>query len=59
MRDIILNHLAVDKATLYDFFISSVDNNTYPKWTEEHIDELCDNFIVISKEYFDEHVKGD
>lgn len=40
----------LDKATLIDFFISSVDKEQEPVWTEEYIEELLDNFDVIPKE---------
>ena len=54
MKNFKLIDLAVDKTTLYDFFISSVNPEDYPKQTEEHIDELYDNFIIIPKEIINE-----
>lgn len=40
----------LDRTTLIDFFINSVDNEQKPIWTEEHIEELLDNFDVIARE---------
>lgn len=40
----------LDKSTLTDFFISSVDEEQSPIWTDEHIEELLYNFDVIPKE---------
>lgn len=37
---------AMDGATLFDWYISSVMDGT-PVWTEEHIDELLRDFLVI------------
>lgn len=37
---------AMDGATLFDWYISSVGDGT-PVWTEEHIDELLGDFLVI------------
>lgn len=39
---------AVDFGYLYDWFIHSVRDEP-PVWTEEHIDELLESFIVIPK----------
>ena len=39
----------VDFGYLCDWFIHSVGDEQ-PVWTEEHIDELLDGFIVIPKE---------
>lgn len=39
---------SVDAAYLYDWYISSVDDNP-PHWTEEHINELCKDFYLIPK----------
>jgi predicted RNA-binding Zn-ribbon protein involved in translation (DUF1610 family) len=36
----------MDGATLFDWYISSVVDGT-PVWTEEHIDELLRDFLVI------------
>ena len=35
---------------LYDFLITSVDDTQEPIWTEAHIKELLDNFIIKWKE---------
>ena len=39
---------AVDKGYLYDWYIHSV-NDDEPVWTESHIEELCNDFILIPK----------
>lgn len=41
---------AMDIATLYDWYISSVSQDDEPVWTEKHIDELFRDFYVIPKE---------
>lgn len=41
---------AWDEGTLQDWYLSSIDNTIPPIWTEEHISELCNDFIVIPKE---------
>lgn len=41
---------AMDETTLTDWYISSVDNIfETPVWTEEHIEELLNDFYVIPK----------
>lgn len=40
---------AWDGGTLQDWYMNSIDNTIPPIWTEEHISELCDDFIVIPK----------
>lgn len=40
---------AMDSGTLSDWYISSVGNES-PVWTEEHIDELLNDFYVIPKD---------
>lgn len=37
---------AMDAATLFDWYISSVGKDP-PVWTEEHLDELLRDFLVI------------
>lgn len=44
-----LERESYDHATLSDWYISSVDNST-PVWTDEHIDELLNDFYVIPRE---------
>lgn len=39
----------VDSAYLFDWYISSVPETDAPVWTEEHIDELCNDFYLIPK----------
>ena len=40
---------AYDYATLYDWYIASVTDDT-PVWTEEHLEELLNDFNVIPKD---------
>lgn len=35
---------------LQDWYIHSVNPDDKPQWTDEHIEELCDDFYVIPKE---------
>lgn len=39
---------AVGEGYLYDWYIHSVQGGE-PEWTEEHIKELCQDFILIPK----------
>lgn len=41
---------AMDKSTLYDWYVTSVVQKDTPVWTEEHIEELLNDFYVIPKE---------
>lgn len=50
-----LERESYDHATLADWYISSVGNET-PVWTEEHIDELLNDFYVIPREIYLEPV---
>lgn len=38
-----------DFATLADWYINSVSSDDTPVWTEEHIEELLNDFYVIPK----------
>lgn len=40
----------MDFGTLVDWYISSVSPDDTPVWTEEHIEELLNNFYVIPKD---------
>lgn len=40
---------AWSEETLIDWYLNSIENATPPVWTEEHISELCNDFIVIPK----------
>lgn len=40
---------AVDESYLLDWYISSVSEEDEPVWTEEHIKELHNDFIVIPR----------
>lgn len=40
---------AYDRQTLYDWYISSVCDGD-PVWTEEHLDELLNDFLLIPKD---------
>ena len=41
---------AMDKSTLYDWYITSVSPEDEPVWTDRHIKELLNDFYVIPKE---------
>ena len=41
---------AVDFGYLSDWYINSIDNTIPPIWTDEHIEELLNDFCVIPKE---------
>lgn len=41
-----MNQKSIPYHTLYDFLITSVDETQEPIWTEEHIKEMLDNFVV-------------
>lgn len=45
----ILEESSVDRGDLSDWYISSVSENSNPVWTEEHLDELFGDFILIPK----------
>ena len=40
----------MSKDELTNWFVDSVLPNDEPVWTEKHINELLDNFYVISKD---------
>lgn len=40
---------AMDAPTLYDWYLNSVSPVDTPVWTEEHLDELLNDFYVIPK----------
>ena len=42
----------IDYQTLCDFLISSVSEEEKPVWTEEHIEELLENFEVRWKDAY-------
>ena len=41
---------AYDMDTLEDWYINSVSDNDTPVWTEEHLEELLNDFYVIPKD---------
>lgn len=41
---------AYDIGTLEDWYINSVSQNDIPIWTEEHLEELLNDFYVIPKD---------
>lgn len=41
---------AMDESTLYDWYATSVVQTDTPVWTEEHIEELLNDFYVIPKD---------
>ena len=40
----------IDRGSLSDWYISYVNANDTPVWTEEHLDELFKDFYLIPKE---------
>lgn len=42
-------NVSVGEAYLTDWYIHSIDNEKDPVWTEKHIQELCNDFILIPK----------
>ena len=49
MDEYISRESAVNAGYLSDWYISSVGNES-PVWTDEHIDELLNDFLVIPKD---------
>ena len=43
-------HTIMSEGTLTDWYISSVSDDDTPVWTDEHIEELCNDFYVIPKD---------
>ena len=41
---------AYDMDTLEDWYINSVSDNDTPVWTDEHLEELLNDFYVIPKD---------
>lgn len=41
-----MNQKSIPRGRLIDFLINSVDERKEPIWTEKHIDEMLDNFVV-------------
>jgi hypothetical protein len=41
---------AMDKSTLYDWYVTSVKQKDTPVWTGEHIEELWNDFYIIPKD---------
>lgn len=41
-----MNKKSIPYNTLVDFLINSVDETKKPIWTEAHIEEMLDNFVV-------------
>lgn len=56
MSEYISREEAVDAGYLSDWYISSVDDEP-PVWTDAHIDELLNDFIVIPKDTKGKHGK--
>ncbi len=50
MDEYISKDEAMDAGTLCNWYISSIDETVPPVWTEEHIEELLRDFLVIPKE---------
>lgn len=49
-KEYIEREAAYDMDTLYDWYVSSVSENDNPVWTEEHLEELLNDFYVIPKD---------
>lgn len=49
MAEYIDKSTAWNEGVLQDWYINSVDDAP-PVWTEEHISELCEDFLVIPKD---------
>lgn len=45
-----ISGVPIDRGYLSDWYISSVNPDDKPVWTEEHLDELFNDFYLISKE---------
>lgn len=41
---------AYDSGALHNWYIDSVSDNDSPVWTDEHIDELMNDFYVIPRD---------
>ena len=41
---------AVDIGYLGDWYQSSIDTTVPPIWTDEHLEELCNDFILVPKD---------
>lgn len=53
------NRTPVDEGYLYDWYIASVSEDDTPVWTEEHIDELMEDFECYPKRAAVEALRGD
>lgn len=49
-----ISGIPIDRGYLSDWYISSVNPDDEPVWTEEHLDELFNDFYLIPKEDGDE-----
>lgn len=50
MSEYIDKNEAVGEGYLQDWYINSVSENDEPVWTDAHIEELANDFIVIPKD---------
>lgn len=53
----VLNEIGVSVGYLQDWYQNSIDNTIPPIWTDEHLKELCNDFIVIPKEEAEKELK--
>lgn len=53
----ILEEIAVDEGYLTDWYINSTDDSE-PVWTDEHIEELAEDFILIPKSEIRKHMNN-
>lgn len=44
---------AIDTGYLYDWYQQSIDETVPPIWTDEHIEEVSNDFYLIPKEIID------
>lgn len=44
---------AIDTGYLYDWYQQSIDTTIPPVWTDEHIEEVSNDFYLIPKEIID------
>lgn len=56
MKDIkkFIEENAVDIGFLFDWYQSSISDDVPPVWTDEHIEEVYNDFYLIPKEVIDE-----
>lgn len=48
-KEQIIKELSVDRGYLQDWYQQSIDETQPPIWTDEHLDELDNDFYLIPK----------